>query len=269
MIFKKVMEENKVTTVQTNVYDELWFEKWPYAPAWWPVMSKVLVWLVVWFLISFLVFLVIFMLGTDTFTSDTVSFLPFILLLVSFVTTFIGNTMIMWAYNLFFSERYYDFSKMFGMVLLTNAILFFLFIFIYVMWDIRDNSILMILAFHLLLSIFISYNIIEFLPNPQYSTSSFVGNTIWFAFAIVIYLIVYNTTKLSADSVKMYHLMLWPAILAYTLIPLSQWIRQNIYRWFYEKWNDFFYLPTEKERLEETVFSEEEIIQKEKVNVEE
>ncbi len=208
------------------------------------------------------------MLGANSFGQDATNFLPFTLILIAFVATFIGNTMVIGAYNLFYSERYYDFNKIFASVLLANSVLFFFFILLYLTWNIKDNSLLMILAFHVIFSIFVSYNIIEMFPIPQYSISGFLWNTIGFTIVIVVYMMIYNSTKLSSESSQIYNLMLWPSILAYTVIPLVQWLWQNIYRWFYEKWSDPLYTPTEQERLEEVVQSEEDLIQNEEVSVE-
>lgn len=220
----------------------------PPNPSWWQLMGKSITWLVTWFLVALVIFLFIMMLGRDKFMENAGPLLPFLLMLVAFICTLIGNAMMMGSYSLFFPERYYDFGKMFGFVLLANGLVFVLFLFIYFMGSTKDWSILMILAFHVLFSIFVAYNLIEFLPNPQYSWSSFVGNTLWFTLAIVIYLAIYNGTKNSADEgTIIYNLMIWPGVLGYTLLPLIQGIWQKVYYRFYEMGNNFFYLPTEQE----------------------
>lgn len=220
----------------------------PINPTGWQLMGKTITWLVTWFLIALVIFLVIMMLGSEKFMENAGPLLPFLLILITFICTLIGNTIIVGAYNLFFPEKYYDFWKMFGFILLWNWLILFLFVFVYFMGNTKDISILMIVAFHVLFSIYVAYNFIEFLPNPQYSGSAFVGNTLWFVLGIVIYLAIFNLTKHTADKgTVIYNLMIWPSILWYTLIPLIGGIWQKIYYRFYEMGNNFFYLPTEAE----------------------
>lgn len=151
----------------------------PGNPSGWAVMGKLGIGVVIGFMISLLIFLVIFMLGAETFTDVANSLLPLILILIAFICTFIGNVMVMGSYSLFYGAKYYDFGKMFSLVLLSNGILFFLFAAVYIMANSgTDTVIFMVLAFHILFSIFIAYAMIEFVTNPNYAGSSLMGTVI-------------------------------------------------------------------------------------------
>lgn len=227
----------------------------------WQLLGKVAIGLVLWGIISVLLFVVISFVGTMFVealnqTTDFISpnpLLPLILLFIGFLSTFIGNMSVAGVYNLFFGQKYYDSSKMFGFLLLTNGLLFFILAPIYLVFSKNIETLFFILGFHVLFSVFVSANQIEFLANPNYSGSALMGNTVGFAIAILIYSLFYKTSGTTSVQTKMYLFMLLPSVLAYTLIPLGAGIWEKVYYKFYEMWNNAFYIPSISEVVAEQV----------------
>ena len=173
--------------------------------------------------------------------------LPLVLLFIWFISTFIGNIAIGWVYNLFFNRKYYNTSKMFGLLLLTNGILFFFFAPVYIVFANQIDVLFLILGFHILFSVFASAAQIEFSTNPNYSASSFMGNVLWFTLAFLAYALIYKMSGAAAIQQKIYLFMLLPSVIAYGLIPFWAGIREKIYYKFYELWNNWFYIASTTE----------------------
>lgn len=72
---------------------------------------------------------------------------------------------------------------------------------------------------------------------------------------MILYLFIYNAIKTQPEQVKLYYLMLLPAILSYTVIPLVHSIWEKIYYKFYEMGNNFFYIPS----LSEVTYADDEV----------
>jgi hypothetical protein len=153
---------------------------------------------------------------------------------------------------------------MFGLLFLTNGILFFILAPVYIMFGSQIETLFVILGFHVMFSVFTSAAQIEFTSNPNYAGSSLMGNILGFAFALLIYGLIYKLNGGSALQQKIYLFMVLPPILAYALIPLGSGIREKIYYKFYELGNNGFYIPSISEREEEM----EEDSKSEEVNVE-
>jgi hypothetical protein len=71
--------------------------------------------------------------------------LPLILLFIGFISTFIGNIAVAGAYSLFYSKKYYDVTKMFGILFLTNGILFFILAPVYILFGSQIETLFVIL----------------------------------------------------------------------------------------------------------------------------
>jgi len=186
--------------------------------------------------------------GTAGSSSNPI--LSIILLFIGFISTFIGNLAIGGIYNLFFSRKYINGSKVYGLLLLTNGLLFFIFAPIYLIFSSQVQILFIVLGFHIVFSIFISACQTEFSANPNYSGSALIGNTIGFAFAIVVYCVMYKQSLLNGAEKQTYLLMLLPTILGYSLIPFGASIREKIYYKSYEMGNNGFYLSSVDEREE-------------------
>ncbi|MEI6426345.1 MAG: hypothetical protein WCO66_03260 [Candidatus Absconditabacteria bacterium] len=203
--------------------------------------------------------------GTAGTTSNPI--LSIILLFIGFISTFIGNLAVAGIYNLFFSRKYINGSKIYGLLLLTNGLLFFIFAPIYLIFSSQVQILFIVLGFHIVFSIFISACQTEFSANPNYSGSSLIGNTIGFALAIVTYCVIYKQSLLDGAEKQTYLLMLLPTILGYTLIPLGASIREKIYYKSYEMGNNAFYLSSVDER-EELSPEESEKAEESEINIE-
>jgi hypothetical protein len=182
--------------------------------------------------------------------------LSLVLLFIGFLSTFIGNIAVGGVYSLFFNKKYYNTSKMFGLLFLTNGILFFFLAPIYIVFSSQIDVLFLILGFHILFSVFTSASQIEFSTNPNYSASSFMGNVLGFALAFLAYALIYKSSGSAAVQQKIYLFMLLPPILGYALIPFGSGLREKIYYKFYEMGNNGFYIPScteaEEEEAEQT-----------------
>lgn len=191
-------------------------------------------------------------LGQSTEFASSNPLLPLILLFIGFLATFIGNMAVAGAYSLFYNKKYYDVTKMFGILLLTNGILFFIIAPVYLIFGSQIETLFVILGFHVLFSIFASASQIEFTANPNYSASAFMGNILGFAFALLMYGIIYKATGSSAPQQKIYLFMIMPALLGYALLPLGAGIWEKVYYKFYEMGNNGFYIASPGEEKEES-----------------
>ncbi len=218
------------------------------------ILAKTGLGLVLWTLIAFLLFLMLGFLGdiipdalsqNNQFAGGPNALLPFLLLFIGFLVTIIGNMTIAGLYNLFYSSIYYDVTKMFGMILLTNAILLVFFTPMYLLFQTKPEILFLILWFHILFATFISSALIEFIANPNYSGSSLIGNVFGFAVALLFYSIIFKPSQAGgATEQQVYLLLLLPPILGFTLIPLCLNLRQKIYYKFYESGSNAFYIPS-------------------------
>jgi len=238
----------------------------------WGLFSKILIGFIVGVVIAALLFVVlsfVWSMFTESIQqqgpwSSINPLLRVILLFIGFLSSFIGNMIIAGMYNLFFNKKYYDISKMFGFLLLTNAILFLVLFPIYLLFKNDVNTLFFVLWFHVLFSVFISSSQVEFLSNPNYSGSAFMGNILGFALAMLIYAIVHKFAKLESVQQQTYYLMLLPSILWFTFIPIGSGIWEKIYYGMYTMWSNAFYIPSISEvaNVEET-----EEIEAEQINV--
>ncbi len=226
--------------------------------SWRQLVGKVGIGLVLWGLIAALLFIVTTFIGTMltsalnqwTGTSSN-PMLSIILLFIWFLSTFIGNIAVAWVYNLFFSKKYYDGTKTFWLLLLTNGLLFFILAPMYFVFASQVQSLFLVLGFHIIFSVFVSACQIEFSANPNYSGSSLMGNIIWFAGSFLVYSLFYKSFTMSGwVQNQTYLVMLLPPILAYTLIPFWAGIWEKIYYKLYEMGNNAFYIPSPSEAAE-------------------
>ncbi|MEI6774947.1 MAG: hypothetical protein WCL18_09610, partial [bacterium] len=102
---------------------------------------------------------------------------------------------------------------MFGLLFLTNGILFFFLAPIYIVFASQIDILFIILGFHILFSVFTSASQIEFSTNPNYSGSAFMGNVLGFVLAFLAYSLIYKLSGSAAVQQKIYLFMLLPPIL--------------------------------------------------------
>ncbi len=244
--------------------------------SWRELVGKTGIWLVLWWVISALLFIVTTFVGgmLTSAMSESASvtanpMLSIILLFIGFISTFIGNISIAWVYNLFFSKKYYDGSKTFWLLLLTNGLLFFILAPMYFVFASQVQNLFMVLGFHIIFSVFVSACQIEFTANPNYSGSSFMGNIIWFAWSFLVYSLFYKSFIMSGGvENQTYLVMLLPPVLAYTLIPFWAGIREKIYYKLYEMWSNAFYIPSPSEAQENQDTAQKAIQEESEINIE-
>jgi hypothetical protein len=230
----------------------------------WSFFGKIFIGVVVWICVAALLFATLTAIWWLTWSDDgNINSILWVLLpVVWFVVWFVWNLVLAWLYNIFFSKRYYNLWKMFGLIFTSSLILFIFFFLIYVLFkDMR--SLYTILWFQIIFELFISVNLIDFLSQPNYSASSLMGNTLWCVLSVIIHLaIVSSITEFNILFIVL------SAVLAYTMTIFGAGIWDAIYYKFYEWWSNPFYLPSlnelrEERQKEETKKEKEE----EEVNV--
>lgn len=98
-----------------------------------------------------------------------------------------------------FGSKYYDAGKTFSFVIISNVILLFFFSPLYMMYSDNIQSMFVILGIHVLVAIFVSASIQEFVTNPHYSGSHLIGALLGlsvtiFAFGLVVKSVDLNTS---------------------------------------------------------------------------
>lgn len=217
----------------------------------WQLVGKVAIGILIGGVIAALLFVILSFMGgmfTSAFGQQWVStinpLLSLVLLFIGFLATFIGNIAVGGAYSLFYNRKYYNTAKMFGLLFLTNGILFFFLAPIYIVFASQIDVLFLILWFHVLFSVFTSAAQIEFSTNPNYSASSFMGTILGFVLAFLAYCLIYKASGSSEVQQKIYLFMLLPPILGYAIIPFGSGIREKVYYKFYEVGNNWLYIPT-------------------------
>lgn len=234
----------------------------PANPNWWQVFIKAWLWLIVGLIISFLVFIILLLVGgivQEALNNRIVGaegvnpLLPLILLVIAFLGTFIGSIILAVIYNLIFTEKYYDMSKMFALTLFANIVVFIFFIGLYLLFAGGIEQLFFVLAFHIIFTVFLSIALIEMSTNPNYAAVHLVGVAIGLVIAVVLFAIAYKVIDVNEGrSVNL--LLSLPPVLAYCSLPFWHGVREKLYFKFYESGNNFFYIPS----LSEVLVDEEE-----------
>ena len=165
---------------------------------------------------------------------------------VGFIVWFVWNLALALLYNIFFSKRYYSFSKMAGLIFTSSLIIFIFFFVPYLLYMDNMSALYTLLWFQIIFELFIAKNLIDFLSQPNYSASSLMWNTLWIVLAILVHIVIISQT----DVTKFIPIIV-SVILAYAAIAIWSWIRDAIYYKFYEWGNNPFYLPSLNELREE------------------
>ncbi len=235
----------------------------PANPSRWQVFMKTGIGLIVGVFIAFLVFVILLLVGgvvqqalaTRIVWGDGINpLLPLILLVVAFLWTFIWSVILAGIYNLIFTEKYYDMSKMFSLTLFANIIVFVFFVGLYLLFADMIEPLFFVLAFHIIFTVFLSIALIEISTNPNYSAVHLIGAAIWLVLAVLVFAIAYKIIDINEGrSVNV--LLSLPPVLAYCFLPFWHGLREKIYFKFYEAGNNFFYVPS----LNEVLVDEQEI----------
>lgn len=237
----------------------------PFKPTWWELFWKVMIGFWIGGIISLFIFVILSFTGwifSETLTSWTsISSNPlsgFLLLFIVFLASFLGNFGLLWAFNLFYPRSYTGWSKVFGILLLVNSLILAFFAPMYFMFSADVNLSFLVMAFHLILSIFISMNVIEYKSYPNYPISSIIWTTVGLCVVFLVYGIIRKTSGWDMNR-QVYLLILLPAILWYSLIPLGLGVWQKIYHSFYSNGSNPFYISSEQiQRQNNDLESQEE-----------
>lgn len=228
----------------------------PQNPWWWQIVWKTMIWLLIWGILAFLVFAIMSVLGTDFFTKSEGMFMSLVFIIIACIVTIIWVGIYAGLLNLIFGSDYYDFAKMFWLSVLANGLLVFLFLPVYLMMSDSLDTLLFVLAFHVMFGFFISYTLIEFTTNPSYSASSLIWSVLGFGITLSIYMMIYNITKWDiAWTNTLYLHILSPFLISYMIIPLFHGIWTQIYYGIYTGWSNPLFIP----QLADVTQTQEEI----------
>ena len=212
----------------------------------WPFFGKIVLWVIVWVCVAVLLFATLSALWWLTAPEEGANTIIGVLLpVVGFIVGFVWNLALALLYNIFFSNKYYSFGKMAGLIFasLIICLLFFVPYFLYM-----DNTPILyaILWFQIIFQLFIAKNLIDFLSQPNYSASSLMWNTLWVVLAILVHVVI-----ISAITVENVIPVIASCVVAYIMIAVGSWLWDAIYYKFYQWWSNPFYLPSLNELREE------------------
>ena len=213
--------------------------------------GKVFIWLISGICVAALLFAAISFIWWVTGWDS--SMLPFLLPVVWFIACFVWNFALAWLYNIFFSKRYYNLWKMFGLIFASSLLMFVFFFLIYLILSLKGSvSPYIILWLQVIFALYINLNLIDFLSQPNYSAASLMGNTLWCTLSIIIYVLISSLATNLDDFIA----TIISTVIAYITTIFGAWIWDAIYYKFYEWWNNPFYLPSLNELREEQKIQE-------------
>ena len=226
--------------------------------------GKVFIWWIVWICVAALLFGTLSAIGWITTSNDGSAnpMLKILLPIIWFVVSFVWNLALAGLYNIFFSRRYYNFGKMFGLIFASSLILFVFFFAIYSLFS-SMSDLYRILWFQIIFGLYVALNLIDFLSQPNYSASSMMWNTLWCVLAVIAYLLIIQLG--SGDVSKMLIPIIISSVAVYAITVFGAGIWDAIYYKFYEWGSNPFYLPSLNELREER---QKEETKKEKENEE-
>lgn len=224
------------------------------------IVAKVALGFVVGLIIAFLVFTITILFNSviqqwvrALSTSGQISgnpVLPLIFMLIAFIACLSGNAIVAMIYNLLYTSKYYDMGKMLSLISVAQIIIFFIMSPIYMIFRDSILGLFIIVAFHIIFAVFISYSLMEFSTNPNYSASDLIGGVIGFCITLLVFLSFYKSFGAAefwldtASTQKIKMLIAIPPLLSYTLIPLCYCLWEKLYYKFYEMGNNFFFIPS-------------------------
>lgn len=231
----------------------------------WSFFGKIILWAVVWVCVAALLFATLSALWwlTNDADNNSLNSLIWVLLpVVWFVVGFVWNLALALLYNIFFSKRYYSFSKMAGLIFTSSLIIFIFFFIPYLLYMDNMTALYTLLWFQIIFELFIAKNLIDFLSQPNYSASSLMWNTLWAILSVVVHLVFVSMQDFNIL------LVIASSVIAYVTTTIWSWIWDAVYYKFYEWWNNPFYLPSLNELREERRKEEEKKAKEEEdVNV--
>lgn len=230
----------------------------------WSFFGKIILGAIVWVCVAALLFATLSALWWLTSSDDNSlnSIIWVLLPVVGFVVGFVWNLALALLYNIFFSKRYYSFSKMAGLIFTSSLIIFIFFFVPYLLYMDNMTTLYTMLWFQIIFELFIAKNLIDFLSQPNYSASSLMWNTLWAVLSVVVHLVIVSVSWFNIL------LIIASSVIAYIMTALGSGLWDAIYYKFYEWGNNPFYLPSLNELREERRKEEEKKAKEEEdVNV--
>jgi len=230
----------------------------------WSFFGKIILGAIVWVCVAALLFATLSALWWLTSSDDNSlnSIIWVLLPVVGFVVGFVWNLALALLYNIFFSKRYYSFSKMAGLIFTSSLIIFIFFFVPYLLYMDNMTALYTMLWFQIIFELFIAKNLVDFLSQPNYSASSLMWNTLWAVLSVVVHLVIVSVSWFNIL------LIIASSVIAYIMTALGSGLWDAIYYKFYEWGNNPFYLPSLNELREERRKEEEKKAKEEEdVNV--
>lgn len=238
------------------------FDSSPTAASRSTVFIKTLIGLVTGIIVSILIFVVLILVGwviqealtnTLTWTWQANPLLSLILISISFVGTFVGCFILTGIYNVLYTDKYYDMSKMLSLILFANIILFVLFAGLYLVFASSITTLFFVLAAHIIFTVFICYTLVEISTNPNYAAVHLIWGAIGLSAAFFLLSLAYTRMDVSSWNTISYLLSL-PPVLIFISLPFRHGLWEKIYAVMYDNWYNIFYIPS----LSDVLVDEEE-----------
>lgn len=157
-----------------------------------------------------------------------------ILAFLGFLITFFGSQILVLLFGVFFSDKYNKQGKTSGLLLLTNSILFGMMMVLFLVLNGMSGSEVALFAFYVSIAVFLSFAQIEFVVNPNYSSSALAGGTIGFALSLMILGVMRKGAKESVDPSAQYMVVWISTLIVFPLMIFGQGIWEIIYHKIYE-----------------------------------
>jgi hypothetical protein len=168
------------------------------------------------------------------------------MLIITFVTTFVGMALLVALYSMLYGNEYYDLSAMFRYVLITNIVIFLFLAPVYLLFMGDVNTLFFVMALHLALVVYVCHMQLDMMVNPHYALSSTIGGTMGLVGGMLVYSLIIAAITSKSNSIQdtLHRYIILPPVLMYGAMPFAQGIRRMIYTRMYESGSDFLYLSS-------------------------
>ena len=120
--------------------DVAMFDNAPNDVSIWSFFGRIFIGAIVWVCVAALLFgtFALWGIGAEEWVANPLS--RILLPVMGFIACFVWNLALAWLYNIFFSKRYYNFSKMFGLIFISSILILPLFIIIFAVYQFINNA---------------------------------------------------------------------------------------------------------------------------------
>lgn len=188
---------------------------------------------------------------------------------LGFFVSLFGSLLLTFVYSLLYSNKYTQGSKTAGSLILIGVFLFIAMLILFMMFKDSNEGPIILFVFYVSFSIFIASSQIEFMANPNYSTSALIGNAIGFLLALTVFGVMWNNSNQGVDSSAQPMLIWFSTLISFPIVIFGHGLREIVYHKMYEYGNNPFYIPSQSEISEEILLENEKSeAEREEVNVE-